>query len=466
MTTPCRQAAVRAIEERDVVAIGCGPFNLGLLALASTVAGLDVVGFEAREELSWHSGMMFDDARLQLSFLADLVTLIDPTHWLSFLCYLRESDRLYPFFIRETFHPTRREYEAYLRWVASKLPSARLSHRVTNVHWDVESERFVVKVLHKEREPLHVLARDLVIGIGTEPALPEGLARLPHSTVFHSADYLHRLADVERAAHVTVVGSGQSGAEVMLDLLRRNLAGGGAVRWLTRTCSFAPLDYTKLVLEMTTPAYVRYFYGLPQATKDRLVAEQWQHYKGISHETLDQLHDALYQRELRSGLAPVELRCGTTVEAACVDQAGSVVLTCIDGDTNRVFETTTELVIAATGYRERTPTFLAGLERFIRRDEQGRYVVRQDYSVELTPGVAGRIFVVNAELHSHGVATPDLGMGAFRNATILNAISGRELYRLPRRTAFTTFGPATDGQAADAPRHPAGSSAGEERQVP
>ena len=54
--------------------------------------------------------------------------------------------------------------------------------------------------------------------------------------------------------------------------------------------------------------------------------------------------------------------------------------------------------------------------------------------------MTGGLYVQNAELHTHGVGTPDLGLGAHRAATILNALSGRETYRLPTRTAFTTFG--------------------------
>jgi hypothetical protein len=67
--------------------------------------------------------------------------------------------------------------------------------------------------------------------------------------------------------------------------------------------------------------------------------------------------------------------------------------------------------------------------------------VRLDYSIELAPAVSGRIFVANAELHSHGVATPDLGIGAYRSATILNTVLGRERYPLPRHTAYTSFAP-------------------------
>ena len=433
--TPASKSSVH-----DIVGVGAGPFNLGLAALASTQPDIDLLVFDASRELTWHRGLMFDDAELQLSFLADLVSLVEPTHPCSFLAYLRDVDRLYAFYVREAFHPTRREYEAYLRWVASKLDRVRFSHRVERVDWDSERELFRLRVSGPSGAPLEVLTKNLVLGIGTEPHVPSALADLPTSRLLHAADYLYRRSELERARHVTVVGSGQSGAEVVLDLLLQNLAGGPAVSWLTRTRSFAPLDYTKLVLEMTTPAYVRYFHALPQPTKDRLVAEQWQHYKGISSELIRQIHEQLYRRELVGGLAPVELRSGVNVEAASIATHDKVVLGCRDRDSDARFEHETELVIAATGYRERRPSFLAPIEQFLVRDELGRYRVRLDHSVELLEPVSGRIFVANADLHSHGVAAPDLGISAYRNATILNAVTGREVYRLPQRTAFTSFG--------------------------
>ncbi len=422
----------------DVIAVGAGPFGLGLAALASGVDELDLVVLESSPELRWHPGLMFDDASLQVSFLADLVSLVEPTHPLSFLAYLAEADRLYQFYVRERFHPSRREYEDYLRWAAAKLPTVRFSHRVQEIRW--EDRRFAVDVARGGKGLLRLTAGDLVLAVGTEPYLPSGLARLPGEALLHSADYLHRIGDVEAAGHVTVVGSGQSGAEVVLDLLRRNLAGGPAVSWLTRTPSFAPLDYTKLVLEQTTPDYVRHFHELAPDVREGLVAEQWRHYKGIDTETLDELHDLLYRRELDHALAPVTLQPGMTVESALPHPAGGVELRCRHRDTGAAVVARTDLVVAATGYTEREPAFLAPLTPLLRRDSRGRYRVRLDHSVELDPAVTGRVFVANADLHSHGVAAPDLGIGAVRNATVLNAITGRELFRLPQRTAFTTFG--------------------------
>ena len=415
----------------DVVAVGCGPFNLGLAALASTVDDLDVAVLEARPELRWHSGMMFGDAVLQVSFLADLVTLVDPTHPLSFLAYLRDADRLYPFYVRERFHPTRREYEDYLRWAASRLP-VRFSHAVTSVRW--EGDRFAVS-----GTGFSVQARHLVLGVGTTPSVPPALAGLGDRLV-HTSDYLHRSIDADR---VTVVGSGQSGAEIVLDLLRRNLEGGPAVTWLTRTPVFAPLDYTKLVLEMTTPSYVRHFHSLPQERRDAVRAEHWRHYRAISSETLEELHDLLYRREWEHGLAPVELRPGVAVVSSSVS-GSEVVLECAHRDTGRTFRHRTDLVVAATGYAQAPTPFLEPLEPFIHRDAQGRYVVGLDHSISLDPSITGRVFVANADLHSHGVAAPDLGIGAVRNATIVNAVTGREVYPLPKHTAYTSFGAPRD----------------------
>ena len=65
-----------------------------------------------------------------MPFLADLVTLADPTSPYTFLNYLHEQGRLYRFYFHERFHVLRAEYEAYCRWVAAQLASCRFSHRV------------------------------------------------------------------------------------------------------------------------------------------------------------------------------------------------------------------------------------------------------------------------------------------------------------------------------------------------
>lgn len=414
----------------DVIAIGCGPFNLGLAALADGVDDVQLAVLDSRPEFTWHRGLMFEDAMLQVSFLADLVSLVEPAHHLSFLSYLKDSDRLYQFYVREKFHPTRREYETYLRWCAAQLDSLHFGHHVRDAVWNGSAFELTVE----RGDAVQTFeARHLIVGVGTEPFVPAALAGLPEERFLHSADYLFRRDDLLRSGHVTVVGSGQSGAECFLDLLRSD---GPAVSWLTRTPAFTPLDYSKLVLEMTTPSYVDYFHALDEPVRDQLVKDQWRHYKGIPSETLEDIHDVLYARDLSA--VPAELQVGVGVVAA-VARADGLELTMHHADSGRTFQHTTDVVVAATGYRDRPLPFMESLQSQIQHDAAGRWIINRDHSVETLDALSGRLFVANADLHSHGVAAPDLGIGAIRNAGILNSIAGREVFRLPKSTAFTTF---------------------------
>lgn len=422
----------------DVLAIGCGPFNLGLAALASTVDDLNVLVVDSAPEFRWHPGLMFEEAKLQVSFLSDLVSLVDPTHPMSFLAYLADADRLYPFLVREQFFPTRREYEAYLRWVVERLSSLRFGTTVDEVRWDTERQLFDVSLTASDGTVSRVSAGHVVVGVGTEPAIPAALDTTSNALI-HSSEYLFHQGAAHKAGAVTVIGSGQSGAEIVIDLLEANLNGGPAVQWWTRTQWFAPLDFTKLSLEMTTPGYMDYFHGLPEATRDRVRAGHWQFHKGISSDTLERLHDLLYRRELHEKLPPVRLRNGVAVEGLDTQTDGRLRIRGRHNDTGALLAHTADLVIAATGYRPRKQDFLAPIDDRLQRDSQGRLAVESDHSVAADGDLSGRVFVANAEEHTHGVSAPNLDIGAMRNAKILNAVAGREVYRLQRNTAFTSF---------------------------
>ena len=65
------------------------------------------VFFDDKPEFAWHPGLMLPGAEIQVPFLADLVTLADPTSPYSFLNYLHEQGRLYRFYFHERFHVLR-----------------------------------------------------------------------------------------------------------------------------------------------------------------------------------------------------------------------------------------------------------------------------------------------------------------------------------------------------------------------
>ncbi len=421
----------------DLVGVGLGPFNLALAALADGVPGLSARFLESRPSFSWHPGLLLEGARLQVPFLADLVSLVDPTSRWSFLSYLREHDRLFPFYFSEHFHVPRREYDDYCRWVAHRLDSCRFDARATAVHHD--DGVFTVEYTDAAGSRAAVRGRALVLGIGTEPVLPDALAALEGERVLHAADYLDRAPGLAGLRDVTVLGSGQSGAEVFLDLLRSPGHRDTEVRWLTRSPAFAPMEYSKLGLEHFTPDYTRYFHALPQDVKDRVVPAQWQLYKGISADTMAEIHDVLYERGIAGAPVGASLRAHCELLGARAEGDGFA-LVLRHREQDREFTVRTEAVVAASGYAQRSPDFLAPVAKLLHTDDRGRPVVGEDLRLAADPELTAPVHVQNAELHTHGVGSPDLGLGAWRAATILNSITGRTVHRLPARTAFTSFG--------------------------
>ncbi|MEU4684970.1 lysine N(6)-hydroxylase/L-ornithine N(5)-oxygenase family protein [Streptomyces xinghaiensis] len=435
----------------DLVGIGIGPFNLSLAALADGVPGLRTLFLDARPRFSWHPGLLLEGTVLQVPFLADLVTMADPTSPWSYLSYLRAHDRMFPFFFSERFHIPRREYDHYCRWAAERLPSCRFDAEVTSVEWDGPAGVFRVEHRSAAGRRSSVAARRIVLGVGTEPVLPEVLRPLPaaghRGRVLHSADYRTHRARLAAEDDVTVIGAGQSGAEVVLDLLRHqdgDGAGGPYVRWLARTPAFAPMEYSKIGLEHFTPDYIRYFRGLPPEVRDRLVREQWQLYKGVSEETLAEIHDALYERTIGGTEPRAALHPGVEITGAEA-VPGGFLLRCHHAQQDSRFEVRTSAVVAATGYAAVRPAFLDPVAGLVDWDDRGRYRIDGEYRVALDPAVTGSLYVQNAELHTHGVGAPDLTLGAWRAATILNAVAGRPVCSVPDRAAWTTFGAPASG---------------------
>lgn len=185
-TASDRAAADPAVH--DVVGIGIGPFNLGLACLTDPIADVDAVFLDAADGFAWHHGMMLDDATIQVPFLADLVTMADPTSPFSFLAWLKETGRLYPFYIREDFHPLRSEYDAYCRWAADRLDTLRWGRRVTAVEHDPVTDTFTVHA-ETDQGPETYRALHVVVGIGTEPSVPAPLRGIGGPAV-HSAEFL------------------------------------------------------------------------------------------------------------------------------------------------------------------------------------------------------------------------------------------------------------------------------------
>ncbi|MEU5091546.1 SidA/IucD/PvdA family monooxygenase [Streptomyces sp. NPDC021356] len=411
--------------------IGLGPFNLGLACLTEPIDALDGVFLESKPDFTWHAGMFLDGAHLQTPFMSDLVTLADPTSPYSFLNYLKEKGRLYSFYIRESFYPLRVEYDDYCRWAAGRLGSVRFGTTVTEVTYDEGDGLYTVRT----DTGTAYRAPRLVLGTGTPPHLPDACQGLG-GDFLHNSRYLEHKAMLQRKKSITLVGSGQSAAEIYLDLLGEIDVHGYRLNWVTRSPRFFPLEYTKLTLEMTSPEYVDYYHALPEATRYRLTEQHKGLFKGIDGDLIDEIFDLLYRKNL-SGPVPTRLLTNSALNSAAYDRAdGTYTLGFRQEEQGKDFELRSEGLVLATGYKYTEPEFLAPVRHRLRYDAHGNHAIGRNYAVDVT----GRgVFLQNAGVHAHSITSPDLGMGAYRNSCIIRELLGTEYYPVEKSIAFQEF---------------------------
>lgn len=427
----------------DMIAIGLGPFNLSLAALLHPYQNqLDYYFFEQKPAFSWHDGMLLPGTTLQVPFMADLVSMVDPTSPFSFLNYLKQHGRLFKFYFLEKIHIPRQEYNHYCQWVSQQLSHIQYQSQVIAVY--PVKDGFAVEVQQAgQRQTYHT--RALVLGTGTVPGMPECLKNLMQdypAQCFHSAEFMQKGAQIQ-SGRVVVLGAGQSAAEVFQSLFARQLNAQGQphyqIDWLTRAAGFFPMEYSALGLEHFTPDYSRYFYQLPQSLKDQLVPNQGLFYKGISFGTIGAIYEQLYHRTIAGQPQHVTLS-GLSELVQASRQENRFVLEFEHRQQGRCFELSADYIVSATGYQHRLPAFMQGLDEVLQRDAQQRLQISADYEVKHQG--QGRIFVQNAELHTHGIGTPDLGLGAWRAATIINQLLAQPVYELVVDNTFQQFGAA------------------------
>ncbi|CUU59685.1 lysine N6-hydroxylase [Parafrankia irregularis] len=417
----------------QVLAIGLGPANLALGALAAPVADLQVRFLEARDGIRWHEGLMLAGSELQVSFLKDLTTMVDPTSPFTFLNYLAVHGNLYRFLIAcDRGQAFRDDFARYYQWAASHLPDVAWNARVEDV-------RLVGGRLAVTTDKGATYRTDnLVLGTGRRPYLPPFADRPGLSGVIHASRY-----DVARdriaGRDVLVVGGGQSGAEVVRDLIDREGNLPRSLTWVTSRLNFLPLDDSPFTNEWFHPAWVDHFGALPAARRASLLEHQRLASDGISGDILREIYRRLYHLDtMRPGLLRARLVVSsrvTSLEPLAHHRHRCVLEGIDDGATSTV---DADVVVFATGYRRaEPPDYLAGIAPLL-----SGWELDSDYALRWDGPAAVRIFAQNAGDDSHGIADRNLSLNAWRAARIVNAICGRTVYRTGPDNSAVSWSPA------------------------
>jgi lysine N6-hydroxylase len=240
---------------------------------------------------------------------------------------------------------------------------------------------------------------------------------------------------------VAIVGGGQTGAEVFLDLLsRRGEQQPARLIWLSRRPNFLPLDNSPFVNELFFPHYIRYFYDLPNRTKVQMLEEQRLASDGIDERLLQEIYRRLYEIDClhMPGCRPILLPRSELVSVDPSHQGWR--LTARQAETGRSESLMVDIVILCTGYRYEPPRCLDPLAGRLSTDAAGSFVVDENYAIQWDGPGDRRIYVQNGARHSHGIADPNLSLMAWRNAKIINDIAGYKHYEIEDCDSALAFG--------------------------
>ncbi|MFG2294328.1 lysine N(6)-hydroxylase/L-ornithine N(5)-oxygenase family protein [Streptomyces sp. NPDC048603] len=417
----------------DLIGIGFGPSNVAMaIALSEHNAGVareEAVTahfFERQPQFGWHRGMLIDDATMQVSFLKDLVTLRNPASEYSFLCYLQSRGRLLDFVNHKNLFPLRVEFHDYFEWAAAKVDDM-VSYGCEVVAVRPVVEDGVVQYLdvtaRSGGELVTHRARNLVVGTGLRPRMPEGVERTER--VWHNSDLLARVGELEGTdpARFIVVGAGQSAAENVA-FLHRTFPDAEVCAVFSRY-GYSPADDSSFANRIFDPAAVDEYFTAPEEIKRKLIG----YHGNTNYSVVDvDLIDDLYREEYREKVLGTERlrflkvsRLTDVVETP--DKVRTTVESLVTGERTPL---DADVLVYATGYRSADGLeLLGGIEEYCHRDDQGRVRVERDYRVTTDPELRCGIYLQGGTEHTHGITSSLLSNTAVRVGEILDSIVGR-----------------------------------------
>ncbi|MFB8086097.1 lysine N(6)-hydroxylase/L-ornithine N(5)-oxygenase family protein [Streptomyces sp. NPDC055992] len=423
----------------DLIGIGFGPSNVAMAiaisehnARSGTQEAVTARFFEQQPRFGWHRGMLIDDATMQVSFLKDLVTLRNPSSEFSFLCYLKSKGRLIDFINHKNLFPLRVEFHEYFEWAAAQVADlVSYDHEVvgvTQVVQDGTVEFLDVTVRSGEGLTVH-RARNLVIGTGLRPLVPEGVER--GDRVWHNSELLTRVGELDGTSptRFVVVGAGQSAAENVAYLHRR--FPGAEICAVFSRYGYSPADDSSFANKIFDPDAVDEFYAAPESVKRRLMDYHGNtNYSVVDIDLIDDLYRQMYQEKVLGTERLRFLNVSRLTEVKeTQDKVRATVTSLVTGEETLL---DADVVVFATGYSPADPLGLLGeAAELCLRDEEGRVRVERDYRIATDTALNCGIYLQGGTEHTHGITSALLSNTAIRVGEILDSLLDRSVKSAP-----------------------------------
>lgn len=425
------------IQQVQIAGIGIGPSNLSLAALLEPISQISSLFLDKQKSFSWHTGMELPGAQLQVSYLKDLVTLVDPKNEFSFLSYLSSQKRLYQFINANFQHISRAEFSQYYSWVCEILSSKM------KFNAEVEELHYVKNKFFLKSNKCAVMSDSIVLGNGLTPRIPDFVRAPLDYTLFHSSNFM-KIKNDYKDKEIVVVGGGQSGAEIIYSLLNSKKDRPLKLTWVTRRDNYLPLDDSPFINELFTPVYSDYFYSLSQKSKTETLNKQKLFSDGISKNTLTEIYKLLYQiRFVEKQKNVFDLKIETEINKV-VKNNKTWTLNLTSKQEQKKSVVHADIVILCTGYEYQLPKYLNPILKLINRDSCGNLIVNKDYSLSTDLPNSSKIYIQNGAAHARGISDPNLSLSAWRSAIIANSIAGKEFYDLEGYESFINWSGAEE----------------------
>ncbi|UUI03874.1 SidA/IucD/PvdA family monooxygenase [Oceanobacillus jeddahense] len=427
----------------DAVGIGIGPFNLSLAALTNDLQEIDILFLEQEASFDWHPGMLIEGMDLQTPFIADLVTLADPTNRFSYLNYLHEHNRMYQFFFFNRFTIPREEYNTYCKWVSSRLDNCQFGQCVTDVEIVPGKSYYAVTAQSTNDNSEEIFyAKHIILGTGSIPNIPEALQGFPEEDITHTSRYAYLADTLKQGNSITVVGSGQSASEVFYDLLKDQKHNGYDLTWFTRSSGIFQKEDTGLGKEVFSPEYVDYFHNLALEDRMESLKNLSTIRNGVDPNLLEKIYELLYNRSIESTLQQITIQTNTAVNAIernVNPKKSTYNLDCEQWQKGENFTYPADKVILATGYKPHLPDWLDKFYKEIGWEDEKRFRVTSDYRLVFKDDRENQMYTLTNIEHSHGSSATNLGLSVLRNQKIINSVAGKEIYSTPKQAVFQQF---------------------------
>ncbi|MGW1616084.1 lysine N(6)-hydroxylase/L-ornithine N(5)-oxygenase family protein [Streptomyces sp. NPDC002285] len=403
-------------EHYRCLGVGVGPANLSLASLLHDRPDVTSLFLDRKESFSWHDGQQLPGNTLQVSLFKDLVTLADPRNPFSFLSYLHDNGRLYHFLNAQFDAVPRVEFRNYLAWASRSNKNVIFGETVREVSFD--------KVFTVRTDRRTVTADNVVVGVGSRPWVPSYADGNLGPTQFHVSEYRDAARDLS-GKRVVVIGGGQSGAEVFLDLISQpSDALPRRVSWVSRRGNYFPIDDSPFTNDYYMPSYADYFFDLARDARQAFNRQNVLSSDGISESTLKEIYQRVYMHrfvDYNVDLVGLYPNREVTEVANGVYRGWQVTSRHNDHpESTEVFEA--DEVIWATGFKPTPMDFLDPIADRLERDGD-ELRIDEDYAVHWDGPEDRRVFVQNAARDQRGLADPNLSLNAWRSQRIADRLS-------------------------------------------